>query len=138
MRRTILLLSLVLAGPALAEDADPAASIIDGVYMADAEQCARAKTEGVEAVAADGNLVLHAGKIESVEYHCEFVDVKAVGDVALVVTAYCEEPGYAFPDLLTIMKREEGRLEITSVRDQPELPGGNSGSWVKCDGVAMP
>ncbi len=138
MRRHLLLPLILLVSPALAEETDPPATIIDGIYMNDSDLCARAKAEGVEAVAADGNLVLHSGKIESVEYHCDFVDVKQAGENALVVTAFCEEPGYAFPDLLTIMKREEGRLEITSVRDQPELPSGNSGSWTKCDGVTMP
>lgn len=138
MRRLLPALLLVLSSPALAEDPDPSAAIIDGVYLNDPALCDRAKSEGVEAVAADGNVVLHPGKLESVEYHCEFVDVKTVGDNALVVTAYCEEPGYAFPDLMTIIRREEGKLEITSVRDQPEMPGGNSGTWVKCDGVSMP
>lgn len=139
MRRFLLLAAMLSVTPALAEDApSPAAAIIDGVYMTQADLCARAKAEGVETVASEGNLVLHADKIESIEYHCSFADVKAVGEYGLVIVAYCEEPGAAFPDLLSVTKRDAGTIEISSVRDQPELPSGNSGSWVKCDGVTMP
>lgn len=139
MRRLLLLFAFVSAAPAFAEDQpSAAAAIIDGVYMSQADLCERAKAEGVETVASEGNLVLHAGKLESIEYHCDFVDVKPVADYGLVITAYCEEPGAAFPDLITVTKRDAGTLELSSVRDQPEMPSGNSGSWVKCEGVSMP
>lgn len=137
MRRIVFAL-LLSTTSALAQEPSPAASIIDGVYLTQADLCARAKTEGIEAIAEEGNLVLHAGKLESIEYHCDFVDVKKVNDIALVITAWCEEPDYAFPDLISVTKRNDTTIELASVRDQPELPSGNSGSWTKCEGVSMP
>ncbi|MBK8456789.1 MAG: hypothetical protein IPL47_06505 [Phyllobacteriaceae bacterium] len=136
--RRILFSLIISASPALAEEPSPAASIIDGVYMTQEDLCARAKAEGVEAVAEEGNLVLHAGKLESIEYHCDFVDVIKVNDIALVITAWCEEPDFAFPDLISVTKRNDTTIQLSSVRDQPELPSGNSGTWVKCEGVSMP
>ncbi|MFZ1680530.1 MAG: hypothetical protein WAT70_05875 [Rhizobiaceae bacterium] len=132
MRRLLAALCLILPTPAFAE------GLIDGVYMQSEELCVRARAEGLETVAGDGNLVLSPGRIESVEYHCQFVDVKSAGDHGEIATAWCEEPGFAFPDLLSITRRTENTLEIASVRDQPELPSGNSGTWTKCEGVTRP
>lgn len=140
MRSLVVVGLLLVAGAARAEDSpsNPAAALIDGVYLSTAELCEQAKADGIDAVAAEGNLVLNAEKLQSVEYHCDFVDVRPSGDYAVVVTAYCEEPGAAYPDVMAITRRQENQLEITSVRDQPELPAGNTGTYVRCDGLTMP
>lgn len=132
MRRLLAALCLMVPAPVMAE------GLIDGVYMQSEELCARARAEGLETVAGDGNLVLSPGRIESVEYHCQFLDVKAASDYGEVATAWCEEPGFAFPDLISLTRRSEGEIETASVRDRPEEASGNSGTWVKCEGVTRP
>ena len=130
----------LFAAFALTASLAPAAAeaLIKGVYLSSLELCAQAKKDGVETVADEGNIVLHDNRMESVEYHCDFLDVKVAAETGLLVSAYCEEPGMAFPDLLTITQRGEGELEIFSVRDREEEKSPNSGTYYLCEGVTMP
>ncbi len=91
----------------------------------------------VGAVAA---ATLTARGIDSIEYNCEFVTVtKASRAPAWLVNAVCQEPGYLFPDVLTITQMNETQIDIVSVTPtDPETGGGNGGSYYLCDGVAPP
>ncbi len=130
--------ALIAAAFALLPSLAEAEALIKGVYVTSQELCAKAKKDGIESVAEEGNLVLHANKIESIEYHCDFLDVKVAAETGLLVSAYCEEPGHAQPDLMTITQRGEGELEVTSVTDREDAPGTNSGLYYLCEGVTMP
>lgn len=133
---------LVTSFAALASAAPAAAAedFITGVYAQSEELCAQAKKEGLQPVVEAGNVVLTARGIEGIEYHCEFLGVaKARRSGGWLVNALCEEPGYAFPDVLSIMPRSEGQLELASVRTaDPDDPGGNGGTYFLCDGVKTP
>ena len=136
--RGILIMPAVVAGisPALAAD-----DFIKGVYLQTEELCAQAKKDGIEAVADGGNTVLSARGIESVEYNCEFVQVtKATRAPAWAVTAICQEPGNLFPDVLSVTQMSPTQIELVSVKlaEAEGDAGGNSGSYVLCDGVTMP
>jgi len=125
----------LLPSAALAAD-----DFIKGVYLTSEELCAQAKTDSLQSVIEGGNLILTARGIDSIEYNCEFVTVtKASRAPAWLVQAVCQEPGYLFPDVLTITEMSPTQLELVSVTPvDPESGGGNGGSYVLCDGVAPP
>ncbi len=123
--------------PSVASAAD---DFIKGVYLTSEELCAHARKDSLQSVIEGGNLVLTSQGIESIEYNCEFVQVtKATRAPAWLVNAVCQEPGYLFPDVLSIVEMTPTQLDLVSVTPvDPESGGGNGGSYYLCDGVALP
>src|SRR5687767_8271332 len=98
--------------PALAAD-----EFIKGVWAQSEALCAQAKKDGVPAIAEAGNTVLTARGIESIEYNCEFINITRVKLApGWVVTAFCQEPGYAFPDVLSVVEMNATQIDIVSVK----------------------
>jgi hypothetical protein len=126
---------LVAATPAAADD------FIEGVYLQSEELCSQAKKDTLQTVIDAGNVVLSARGLQGVEYNCEFLQVsKARTAPSWAVTAICQEPGYVFPDVLSVTQMSPTQIDLVSVRpvgDESEQPG-NSGSYYHCDGVALP
>jgi len=87
-----------------------------------------------------GNVALTASGLEGTEYNCEFLQVtKAKLSPAWLVQAICQEPGYLFPDVLSITQMNATQIELVSVKPaDPESGGGNGGTYVLCEGVAAP
>jgi hypothetical protein len=131
LRWAVPALALTLAGsPARSGDA------FEGVYARSKELCSQAQQD-IQTVFETGEAVLSARGILGIEYHCDFMDLRTKERTpGWLATALCEEPGYAFPDLLAIMPRGEGELEVTSMR--PAEEDGNSGMYFLCEGVALP
>ncbi len=123
--------ALLAVTPALA-DSYPA-----GSYARSPELCQKAASEGVEAVAGEGELFLTERGLEGLESNCQFLRVDGRDNLpGWVATALCEEPGFAFPDLFSLMPRGENVLEVTSLRDGgTESEGGIGGLYHLCDGV---
>jgi hypothetical protein len=123
--------------PSVASAAD---DFIKGVYLTSEELCAQAKKDSLQSVIEAGNTILTSRGIESIEYNCEFVQVtKATLSPAWLVNAVCQEPGYLFPDVLSIVQLNATQINLVSVTPvDPESGGGNSGSYYFCDGVALP
>lgn len=126
--------TLMLSGGASAED------FVKGVYLSSEDLCAQAKKDGLQSVIDDGNVVLTARGLDSVEYNCEFLQVtKAARSPAWLVNAVCQEPGYLFPDVLSVLEMSPTQLDLVSVKPvDPESGGGNGGSYYLCDGVKSP
>ncbi|WP_032899252.1 MULTISPECIES: hypothetical protein [Mesorhizobium] len=126
----------VAASPALAAD-----DFIEGVYLQSEELCTQAKKDTLQTLIDAGNIVLSAHGLQSVEYNCEFLQVsKATASPSWAVTALCQEPGYVFPDVLSVTQMNEKQIDLVSVRpvnDESEASG-NSGSYYLCEGVALP
>ncbi|AMY00379.1 hypothetical protein [Mesorhizobium ciceri] len=126
----------VAASPALAAD-----DFIEGVYLQSEELCTQAKKDTLQTLIDAGNIVLSAHGLQSVEYNCEFLQVsKATASPSWAVTAICQEPGYVFPDVLSVTQMNEKQIDLVSVRpvnDESEASG-NSGSYYLCEGVALP
>jgi hypothetical protein len=134
-----LFLGAFLAG--LCSAANAADNFIEGVYLQSEELCAQAKADSLQTVIEAGNVILTAGGIESIEYNCEFIRVdKGTRSPAWVVTALCQEPGYLFPDVLSIVEMNSTQLDLVSVRPVDPEGGGsdNGGSYYLCDGVDAP
>ena len=138
MRKKTLWLAgvLILAATLPAAAAD---SFVTGIYMRSQDLCAAAKKGGIESVLEEGNVLLTERGFESYEYNCEFLTVTpATRAPGWVVTALCQEPGYAFPDVLSVIKMNDTQIDIASVRTTTEEDPGNSGSYFLCEGVEMP
>jgi len=129
--------ALLLAGIAL--PAAAAETFVTGIYMRSEELCATAKKSGVEAVLEAGEVLLTERGFEAYEYNCEFLAITpATRAPGWVVTALCQEPGYAFPDVLSVIRMNDTQIDIASVREVTESDPGNSGSYFLCEGIAMP
>lgn len=127
-------LMLAAAFPAAAAEA-----FVSGIYLRSQDLCAAAKKNGIESVLEEGNVLLTERGFESYEYNCEFLTVTpATRAPGWVVTALCQEPGYAFPDVLSVIRMNDTQIDIATVRPTTEEDPGNSGSYYLCEGVAMP
>ena len=134
------IIAAAIAALALVPCAASAEDFIRGVYLQSQELCAKAKKDSLQAVIDEGNTLLSAKGLQSVEYDCEFLTVvKATRAPAWLVNAVCQEPGYLFPDVLSITEMSPTQLDLVSVKPaEPEGGGGNGGSYYLCEGVALP
>ncbi len=133
MRQSILIAAALIAGtPAMAQD------MIKGVYTRSPEQCAAAKAD-FQAYIETGDIVLTPRGLEGIEFNCDFVDWKmATRSPGAIVTALCEEPGYAYPQLFAVMPRGEGELEFTLATSPADGEATNAGIYYLCEGVPLP
>ena len=124
----------------LATQTFAAEDFIAGVFAPSPELCEAAESEGLQAIFERGDVVLTARGILGIEYHCDFLQVlEGTRTPGFVVTALCEEPGTAFPDVLAIVPRGEGQLELSSTTDAAGgEPSINSGLYHVCTGVDAP
>ena len=134
---------LALAAVAIVVASSPAAAAADlnkGVYQQTEELCAQARKETLQTVIEAGNVILTASGLEGIEYNCEFLQIsKASRAPAWLVQAICQEPGYLFPDVLSVVQMSPTQIELVSVKPaDPESGGGNGGSYFLCEGVAAP
>ncbi|MER9776418.1 hypothetical protein [Mesorhizobium sp. M0220] len=136
LRNSLCISMLVAASPALAAE-----DFIEGIYLQSEDLCAQAKKDTLQTVIEGGNIVMSANGLESIEYNCEFLQItKATRSPSWAVTAICQEPGYVFPDVLSLTQMNPKQIDLVSVRpaaDESEQSG-NGGSYFLCDGVAMP
>ncbi|MET3521293.1 hypothetical protein [Mesorhizobium abyssinicae] len=136
LRQTLCVSMLIAASPAPAAE-----DFIDGVYLQSEELCAQAKKGKLQDVIEAGNIVLSAHGLQGVEYNCEFLQVtKATRSPSWAVTAICQEPGFVFPDVLSVTQMSPKQLDLVSVRpvDDESDQAGNSGSYFLCEGVTPP
>ena len=136
LRKTLFISVFAAASPALAAD-----DFIEGVYLQSEELCTQARKDTLQTLIDAGNIVLSVHGLQGVEYNCEFVQVsKATRSPSWAVTAICQEPGYVFPDVLSMTRISPTQLDLVSVRpiDDESEASGNSGSYYLCEGVALP
>lgn len=136
LRSSLCISMLVAASPAPAAE-----DFIEGVYLQSEDLCAQAKKDTLQTVIEAGNIVLSSRGLESIEYNCEFLEItKATRSPSWAVTAICQEPGYLFPDVLSVTQMSPKQVDLVSVRpvDDESEASGNSGSYFLCDGVALP
>ncbi|MGE0499912.1 MAG: hypothetical protein AB7I79_11700 [Rhizobiaceae bacterium] len=122
------------AAPALAAD-----GMIDGVYARSPEQCDAARAD-FQAFIETGEIILTPSGIEGLEYNCEFLDWKrSTRSPGAIVTALCQEPGYAYPEIFAVMPQSEGQVDLTvSLAAGADGANTNAGTYHLCEGVAPP
>lgn len=131
----------MLAGALIATSAGAQAEdFIKGVYLQSEELCQQAKKETIQAVIEAGNVLLTARGIEGIEFNCEFIEVKkATRAPAWLVHAICQEPGYVFPDVLSVTQMSPTQIDLVSVVGAgDEATPTNTASYQLCEGVAAP
>lgn len=135
-KSAVLALVVLSTSPAFAD-----VDFVKGVYLQTEELCAQAKADSLQAVIEAGNILLTSRGLESIEYNCEFVQaIKAERSPSWAVTAICQEPGYVFPDVLSVTEMTPTQMDLVSVRPADTEGGGsaNGGSYYLCEGVEAP
>lgn len=132
-----LLLGFAILGSSIA--AASALEPIEGVYARSKENCAAAKAD-FQAFIETGEVILTKQGIEGIEYNCEFLDWKFSSRApGAVVTAMCQEPGHAVPEILAIIQSNDTELEVTTVETgRPAEETSNAGTYYLCEGVTRP
>lgn len=112
---------------------------IEGVYARSKENCAAAKAD-FQAFVETGEVILTQRGIEGIEYNCEFLDWKSSKSApGAIVTALCQEPGRAVPEILAIIQSNDTELELTTVETgRPDEETSNAGTYFLCEGVTRP
>lgn len=114
MKRLVLASLLIGVLPALAQED---LRIDQGkVYVTEPAACQALEEKGVDAwMDLDFLSLTFPGGIQSMEYHCNFFDVKGrEGSSHLVAQAICELPGELYPDLMAIAPYDERTIMVVS------------------------
>lgn len=137
----------VLATPALAQED----MVIDQtkVYVSDPKACQALEKQGIDAwMETDFLSLTFPGGIQSMEFHCNFYDIKSRPNTPLLfVDAVCELPGEVYPDILAIAPYSEGTIQVVSSNDammvatgiyEPAGPTTNPGvtMYTRCDNLS--
>lgn len=112
---TVMMLGLVLSsGPVLAQED----LTIDRtkLYVSDPAACRALEKQGVDAwLDMDFLSLSFASGIQSMEFHCNFYEVKDRPNTPLLfVDAVCEMPGALYPDILAIAPNGEDSIIVVS------------------------
>jgi hypothetical protein len=103
---------LLGAGLALAQD------FPEGTFASDAEACAALATKTPVELGDEFDFqVLSKKGLVAFEQVCDFVSIVAHDASSWVATAFCNEAGYTYPDLFSIRKKGEEKLNVTRVTD---------------------
>ncbi|WP_240233695.1 hypothetical protein [Devosia lacusdianchii] len=117
--RTMLTMAVLalLAGTAFAQED----MVIDQtkLYVTDPAACQAVEKQGVDAfMEMDFLSLTFEGGIQSMEFHCNFYDVKSRPSTpVLLVDAVCEIPGDLYPDMLAIAPHDAGAIRVSSNND---------------------
>ena len=109
------------------------------VYVSNPDACAGVAADDFEAI-GDALVLRFPDGIEAYELHCDFFDIKTVGEhPMLLVEAICEVPGARNPDLFSISPYSEGEIEVVSLYDSAmiesseEMPNPGTTIYTACD-----
>ena len=108
---------MLLAMPALAQED----MVIDQtrLYVSDPAACQALEKQGVDAwMDMDFLSLTFEGGIQSMEFHCNFYDVKSRPNTpVLLVDTVCEIPGDLYPDMLAIAPHDANAIRVSSNND---------------------
>jgi hypothetical protein len=109
--RACALLLAVAAAPALAQE-----PFLPGVYLGSQKLCDQAKSGSLQGVLDAGEYVLTAQGLKSAQEDCQFLRAdKARGADAWLVATLCISEGSNYPDLYSVTKLPDGRVNVVSV-----------------------
>jgi hypothetical protein len=101
----------------------------EGTFASSKEGCAKLKTKTPAELGEglDFTVVSKTG-FTGYQQQCDFVNVTAHNATSWLATAYCEEQGYAYPDLFAIAQKQGGNLSVTRLAQQEESYDGAADS----------
>ena len=116
MHRAVLLglgVWLAAAGVALAQ------GLPEGTFASSKEGCAKLKDRTVIELGQDLDFTVFSktGTSANAE-RCDFVNVTPHNATSWLATAFCEEPGFTFPDVFAIVQKQTGDLSVTRMTVQ--------------------
>lgn len=117
MKRLAILALALVAMPALAQE--DLRIDRDRLYVSDPAACQALEKKGVDAWMDMDFLSLTFDRgIQSMEFHCNFFDVKErEGSTHLLIDAICELPGEIYPDILAVTPYSETEIQVVSQAD---------------------
>ena len=117
MKRLAILALALVATPALAQE--DLRIDRDRLYVSDPAACQALEKKGVDAWMDMDFLSLTFDRgIQSMEFHCNFFDVKErEGSTHLFIDAICELPGEIYPDMLAVTPYSETEIQVVSAFD---------------------
>jgi len=93
----------------------------EGIFASSKEGCAKLKAKTVAELGQDLDFsVLSKTGVTANAQRCDFVGVTPRNATSWLATAFCEEPGYAFPDLFAIVQNKTGDLSVTRMTVQQD------------------
>ncbi len=109
-------LSLLLWAGVAEAQVGGAGKLPEGTFASTPEDCAKLETTAPAELGEDLDFeVLSAKGLVAYQQTCDFVSVAARDATSWVVTAFCEEGGYSYPDLFSIKLKADGSLNVTRV-----------------------
>jgi hypothetical protein len=118
MHRAILLglgVWLSAAGVALAQ------GLPEGTFASSKEGCTKLKDKTVTELGQDLDFsVFNKTGLSANAQRCDFVSVTPHNATSWLATAFCEEPGFTFPDVLAIVQKQTGDLSVTRMTVQQD------------------
>jgi hypothetical protein len=89
------------------------------IYVSEPSACEALERQGLDALMEGDFLIMSfANGIQSMEFHCNFYDVKSRPNTPLLfVDAVCESPGDVYPDILAIAPMGEDTIQVVSSND---------------------
>ena len=116
-RAALLGLGVWLAAGGLAH----AQGLPEGTFASSKEGCAKLKEKTVTELGQDLDFTVFSKTgVSANAQRCDFVGVTPRNATSWLATAFCEEPGYAFPDVFAIVQKKTGDLSITRMTVQQE------------------
>jgi hypothetical protein len=93
----------------------------EGTFASSKEGCAKLKTKTPAELSEglDFTVVSKTG-FTGYQQQCDFVNVTARNATSWLATAYCEEQGYAYPDLFAVAQKQGGNLSVTRLATQQD------------------
>jgi hypothetical protein len=125
MRLAAVCLLIFAASPALAQSVDQSK-----LYVTDPAACELLREKGVDAFGELDFLAMSfTDGIQGNEFNCNFYSVMAKDNSTdVLVQAICEEPGFKYPDLISVAPWDDTRVQVGSLYElQRALVSGTSG-----------
>jgi hypothetical protein len=116
MHRAALLALVIVSASA---NSAAAQGLPDEIFASTKEGCAKLKQTSVAELGDSIDFtVLSRTGFNGGMAHCDFVTVTAHNATSWLATAFCEEPGYTYPDLFAIVQKSSGDLSVTRMTVQ--------------------
>lgn len=118
MRRAVLLgLGVWLAAAGVARGQ----GLPEGTFASSKEGCAKLKDKTVTELGQDLDFsVFSKTGVSANAQRCDFVSVTPHNATSWLATAFCEEPGFAFPDVFAIVQKSPSELNVTRMTVQQD------------------
>ena len=117
--RLALVTTLLLAGASLALGQEDMVIDQTRLYVSDPAACEALEKQGLDAwMDMDFLTLSFADGIQSMEFHCNFYDVKGRdGGSHLFIDAICELPGEVYPDIMAVTPWNDTQIQVVSQAD---------------------